>query len=55
MVMRLVQLDGKCVAEYGVLQVNGYNRPVLVEDKDGNKICVVLVKADGKTLEDLNE
>lgn len=53
MVMKLVTFNGECKAEYEVVQVNGYNRPILVKDKDGNKLCVVLVKADGKELEGL--
>lgn len=55
MVMKLEKLDGSGSVEYEVLQVNGYNRPVLVKDEAGNKLRVVLVKASGKELEGLNE
>lgn len=51
MVMRLARLDGSVVAEYEVLQVNGYNRPVLVKDKSGGKLAVIVAREGGKEVE----
>ena len=53
MVMVLEKLDGSTSIEYEVLQVNGYNRPVVVKDKDNDKWKVSIVKANGETLEGL--
>ena len=51
MVMKIARLDGSIVSEYEVLQVNGYNRPVLVKDKSGEKLAVIVTREDGKEVE----
>ena len=53
MVMVLEKMDGSKAIEYEVLQVNGYNRPVVVKDNGGDKWKVSIIKANGETLEGL--
>ena len=53
MVMLVEKMDGSEAVEYEVIQVNGYNRPVVVKDKDGGIWKVSIIKADGETLEGL--
>lgn len=53
MVMLVEKMDGSETVEYEVIQVNGYNRPVVVKDKDGGVWKVSIIKANGETLEGL--
>lgn len=53
MVMVVEKMDGSEVVEYDVLQVNGYNRPVVVRDKHGEKWKVSVIKVNGEAMEGL--